>query len=237
MSSATSGRSVTFDEEPQRYEQAVVDAELVTSMLAGVIRPDDIKSYDWHEVAATNKGRIERNLQEGIYVNITGMGFSQHHFNFAGEAYALGLKHLCFLHKKDDIDVGVLVRAIPKGCKVYQLLVRLKSADTLQADFVNLAGETAASLEFTTSTSWTVALVTHYLKVHLFRENDISMFVPVKLVHDSDSAPLGGGIKLWDPSWDAPRCGSGAVSSRTRRKQPGQTTIKTYMKAKKKHEK
>ena len=238
MSSDKSPRSVSFaEEEPQRYEQAIVEADLVTSMIAGVIRSDDIKMYDWKEVVASNKGCIKRNLEEGIYVNVTGVGFSQHHFYFAGEVWALGLQHMCFLHKKDDVNVGVLVRPIPKGCKVYQLLVSLKSADTWQADFVNLAGETTASLEFTTSKPWTVALVKRYLKIHLFKQRDISLFVPVKLVHDSGSAPLGGGVKLWDPSWDAPRCGGGAVSSRATRNQPGQQPIKAYMKVRKTHQK
>jgi hypothetical protein len=238
MSLAKSRRcsAASVAEEPQRYEQAVVDVELVTAMLDGNLSVDYIKRYNWYKwklVHESNKKRIERDLEEGIYVNMTGCGFSSHKFHYKGEAWSLGLQHLCFVHKKADVEYGILIRPIPKGCKVYQLLMSMKSFGVLQADFVSMAGDTI-SLEFPTDHPLTVAAVKHDLQVHLFKMNDISMFVPVNLVRDSDSKPLGSCVKLWDPSWDAPRCGGVAVRTRITTKQPGQKTIKSYLKDQKK---
>ena len=232
MSCAKSRQSsaASVAEEPQRYEQTIVDAELVTAMLDGDLLADIIKNYDWKLVCDSNRDRIERDLKEGIYANVAGVGFSTHKFDFKGEVWGLGLLHLCFLHKKASIDVGILIRPIPKGTRVYQLLMRLKSVDALQADFVSMDGDIVASLEFTTASPLTVASVKHDLRVHLFKTIDMSMFVHIDLVRDSDSKPLATGIKLWDPSWDAPRCGGAAVRTRMTAKQPAQKTIKYYLK-------
>ena len=188
----------------QKYEQAVVEADVADSMVIGQFDFNQLQALPWQLVCESNVGRIHAG-ESFVFVNLTGVSGASNKLHLADLFVNASVVHWVYTSPSFPW-LKAIIRPVPDDTLKLVLDLKLESSTSINACLRDLDGVPFVSTNFSTAVPLTVGRLKTVVKVQLAGKQR-SMFarLEVYLQHSDVYADgLASRSLLWHPTWQLP---------------------------------